>query len=306
MSRRPIGKRLKNWLIYVLVLFFVKLIRHLSRVEAIHLTRFMARIAFWLAKHERNKTIRHLTWAFGREKSTSEIRHLAQQVFLHWGTVAADAVRIPLLIKSGELNALVKTDGLDRLKKILARRRGVLSLTGHFGNWEILGAWLVRNGFPLRVVGTSAYDPRLDKMIVDTRNQAGYTNIPRGKGTREIIRSLHEGCMLGLLIDQDTKVEGEFVNFFGRPAHTATGPVVLAQKFDAPLIAVFIHLHRDLNYHIECGEEIILEKSGNEKHDLIVNLQKCSDEYERVIRRFPSQWVWMHERWKKIKNVENA
>jgi Kdo2-lipid IVA lauroyltransferase/acyltransferase len=303
MSRGSVGKRIKNWLIYLVVVFFVNLLRNLSRIEAMHVTRFLACIAFRLAGHERDKTIRHLTWAFGQEKPAAEIRRLARQVFLHWATAAVDAVRMPLLIRQGKLNTLVRADGLDRVKHMLARGRGVLALTGHFGNWEILGAWLVQNGFPLRVVGTSAYDPRLDKMIVEARNQAGYTNIPRGKGTREIIRSLHEGCMLGLLIDQDTKVEGEFVDFFGRPAHTATGPVVLAQKFNAPLIAIFIHMHRDLTYHIECGDEIILEHTGNEKRDLIVNLQKCSDEYERMIRRFPSQWVWMHERWKKKPNI---
>jgi KDO2-lipid IV(A) lauroyltransferase len=299
VSKGPIRKRIKNWFIYIVILFFVKLIRNVSRLDAMRLLRFFGFAAFRLARHEREKTIRHLTWAFAGEKSPEEIERLAQKVFLHWSTVAADAIRMPLLIRQNQLNRLVRVDGIDRLKKLLARGRGVLSLTGHFGNWEILGAWMAQNGYPLRVIGTSAYDPRLDKMIVETRNQAGYTNIARGKGTREIIRSLHEGCMIGILIDQDTKVEGEFVDFFGRPAHTASGPVILAQRLGSPLIAVFIHMHKDLTYHLECGEEIMLQHSGDEKADIIANLQKCSDEYERVIRRFPAQWVWMHERWKK-------
>jgi len=298
MSRRGLHKRIRRWLVYIFVLFFVKVLRSVDRLTAIRLTLLIGRIAFCLAKGARNRTIRHLTWAFGNEKSPEEIKSLAQKTFLNLAATTADAIRLPILIEQG-LNNFITAEGFHHLKNAHAKGKGVIALTGHFGNWELLGAWLVQNGMPVKVIGRSAYDPRLDRMIVDVRNNAGYMNIPRGNSSREIIRSLKLGCVLGLLIDQDTRVEGVFVNFFDRPAHTATGPVILSQKFGAPIVPIFIRLREDLTYHVYCSEELSLENTGDEERDLIVNTQKCSDVYERIIRRFPDQWVWMHRRWKK-------
>lgn len=298
MSKQPIGKKIKNTFIYWTVLFFVKMFRTLPRKLCIYFMRGLARVAFLLVKSEREKTIRHLTLAFGDEKSPKEILSLAKKVFLHFATIAVDAVRIPVIIKKG-INNLVTSSNMELGEKYRDSARGPIVLTGHFGNWELMGAWLAQNGYKLWVVGTSAYDARLDKLITDTRNSAGYINIARGKGTREIINVLRKGFPLGILIDQDTKVDGVYVDFFGRKAHTAVGPVVLAQKFNIPIVPFFLHLKKDYTYHVECLDEIQLVNTGNAEKDLIANTQKCSNAYEEIIRQHPEQWVWMHERWKK-------
>lgn len=244
--------------------------------------------------------MRHLTWAYGKDRSSGEIRRMAKSVFLHFSTVAVDAIRIPVIIRNN-IDRYVTAEGIEHLETAVAEGKGVILITGHFGNWELLGTWLAQKGYPLKVVGTSAYDPRLDNMIVETRNKAGYFNIARGKGTREIIRCLRNGQLIGMLIDQDTSVEGVFVQFFGRWAHTATGPAVLAQKFKCPVVPIFIRLRRDLTYRIECQSAITLSQTGEEETDILTNTQKCSDAIEQMIRRYPAQWVWMHERWKKQK-----
>lgn len=298
MSGKSLRKRIKRWFVYVFVLLFFRVLRSVNRMTAIRLTLVLGRMAFCLARGARNRTIRHLTWAFGNEKSPEEIKSLAKKTFLNLATSAADAIRLPILIEQG-LENFVTVEGFHHLEKAHAKRRGTILLSGHFGNWELLAAWVAQKGIPLKVIGRPAYDTRLDEMLVDVRNKAGYTNIPRGKGTKEIVRSLKRGYALGLLIDQDTRVKGVFANFFGRPAHTATGPISLSQKFGAPIVPIFIRLREDLTYHVYCGEELSLENTGDEERDLTVNTQKCSDVYERIIRRFPDQWVWMHRRWKK-------
>jgi Kdo2-lipid IVA lauroyltransferase/acyltransferase len=303
MSSQPIRKKIKNTLIYWVVVFFVILFRTLPRKLCIFFMRGLARFAFRVVKSEREKTIKHLTNAFGHEKSPKEIFSLAKNVFLHFATITVDAIRIPVIIKQG-INNLVTSSNMELAERYRDASKGPIVLTGHFGNWELMGAWLAQNGYPLRVIGTSAYDKRLDKLITETRDSAGYINIARGKGTREIINSLRKGLPLGILIDQDTKVEGVFVNFFGRKAHTAIGPVVLAQKFKIPIVPFFLHLKKDYTYHVECLDEIILVDTGNAAQDLITNTQKCSNAYEHIITKYPEQWVWMHERWKK-QPIEN-
>jgi len=298
MSLKSIYLKARDTLFYVVVLLFVKFLRILPRRLAIGLMRFWGRLTYLLAGRQRQKAIRHLTMAYGGEKSAVEIESLAQQVFLHFFTAAADLVRLPVILKKG-INKLVSVEGIEHLDNALKMTdTGIIMLTAHFGNWELLGAWLAQNGYPLRVVGRPLFDPRLDEILVATRNQAGYTNIARGSGTREIIRSLKEGYAVGMLIDQDTKVQGTFVNFFGRPTHTPTGPVILARKFQVPIVPIFMHLRDDLTYHIQCKPPIDLRYTDNEEQDLVTNTQKISDVYEEVIRQHPSQWVWMHKRWK--------
>lgn len=298
MAAQPLRKRVKNDLIYRAALLAVWLLRALPRQVAHGLLLRLGRLAFRLARKEREKTLRHLTWVYGREKSPQEIEALGRAVFEHFARAAADTIRMPLVLQQG-INTLITSEGQEHLQAALSRGRGAIILTAHLGNWELMGAWIAQNGFPIKVVGRSAYDPRLDRLIVEGRNQAGYTNIARGKGTREIVRALHQNQCLGLLIDQDTSVEGVFVNFFNRPAHTASGPVILARKFGAAIIPSFIHLQPDGRYHVEFQPELELTTTADEEADIVTNTQKCSDAIERMVRRYPEQWVWMHERWKK-------
>ncbi len=294
----PLKKRVKNTLIYWLVIAVVGLLRALPRKAALGIMRGLGSLAFTVAGKEREKTLRHLTWAYGHASTPQEIKRMGRTVFKNLAATAADAVRLPKILDAG-INNLVRCQGVEKLRAAHARGKGVIVLTGHFGNWELFGAWVAQNGFPTKVVGRSAYDPRLDRMIVSMRNRAGYTNIARGKGTRELLRALRDNYCVGMLVDQDTKVEGVFVRFFGRPAHTAVGPVILAAKLGAALLPAFIHREPDDTYVIEFDDEIILENSADEAQDLVTNTQKISDAYEKAIRRFPEQWVWMHERWKK-------
>jgi len=298
MNLSSLRKQIKNDLIYLAARIFVKLVRWLPRRAALAMMRRLGVWAYYLARKEREKTIRHLTWAFGLEKSVAEISELARRVFRHWGAAAADAIRTPMLT-ADELARMVNVEGEEHLRRARAAGRGVIILTGHFGNWELLASWIARNGYPLYVVGRSAYDPRLDRMIVAGRAQAGYRNIARGKGTREIVRTLKENQCLGLLIDQDTKVEGVFVDFFHRPAHTAIGPAVLAKKYGAAIVPTFIYLLTDDTYHIEFQPALRLEFSNDHDQNWTPLIQQCSDTIENMVRRYPEQWVWMHERWKK-------
>ena len=122
MSRRGLHKRIRRWLVYVFVLSFVRVLRSLNRLTAIRLTVLIGKIAFCLAKDARNRTIRHLTWAFGTEKSPEEINRLAQKAFLNLATSAADAIRLPIMIEQG-LSNLVTVEGFHHLKNARAKRK---------------------------------------------------------------------------------------------------------------------------------------------------------------------------------------
>jgi KDO2-lipid IV(A) lauroyltransferase len=259
--------------------------------------RFMARLAFPFTRAPRQKTITHLSQVYGKEKSQREIEALARAVFVHFATVFVDVIRMPIIIRSG-INKLISTKGTEHLDRVFKASKGVILTTCHFGNFELLGAWMAQNGYPMKVIGTTLYDPRLDQILLEIRKSSGNSTISRGKSTREIIRTLKKGEAVGMLIDQDTKSQGVFVNFFGKPAHTPAGPAVLARRLDVPIIPAFMYLKDDFSYHLECQPPLELVRTDDEENDIMVNTQKISDAYEAMIRRFPEQWVWMHKRWK--------
>ncbi len=291
-------KKFERWLIYIGVCALIRLLRLLPRQAAIVFMRLLGRAIFFLSKSRRERTLKHLGKAYGHEKSSEEINRMARQVYLNISTCAADAIRMPQIMGNG-LNNMITVEGRERLDRISENGQGAILLTAHFGNWEMLAAWIAKSGYKLKVVGTPNHDPRLDKIITDARNSLGYFNIARGSGTRDILRAIRDGYFLGMLIDQDTKVDGVFVKFFDQWAHTPIGPVVLARKYGLKIVPVFMRMDSNVNYHIEVQEPLQLEFTEDKEHDLVVNTQKCSDAYEKMIRQYPEQWVWMHRRWKK-------
>ena len=294
---RPLHKRIRDHFFYGLVRVLLFILRLPPRRIAIAAMRLMARLLFLVLRRERSKTIEHLTLAYGKEKSAAEIEQLARRVFLHFITAFVDLVRMDDFV-SRSFVGMVSCTGFEHLERAAEGKKGVIALTAHFGNWELLGAYVVHRGIPLKVVGTALQDPRIDALLVSTRNRAGYTNIARGKDTKEILRVLRNGEALGMLIDQDTKVAGVFVDFFGIPAHTPTGPAVLARKYDVPIVPIFMWLKEDLTYQLECFPPLNLIRTDDAAHDLEFNTRKCSEVYERIIRQHPEQWAWMHKRWK--------
>ena len=292
-------KKLKNTLIYLGILSLIGFLRFLSRENAIAFMRAMGKIAFVLAAHERKNTIKHLTMAFAKEKTAGEIEELARKVFMNLSVCITDAIRLPVMVKDGSLDDLVTAEGFQHFTNAAESGKGLIAMTGHYGNWELLGTWIVKRGYPIKVVAKKSYDPRLDKLIVDYRNQAGYANTARGSATRSVVDGLMRGETFGLLFDLDTKVKGVFVNFFGTPAHTATIPAILAAKLNVPIVPIFIRLTSDYKYVVMCREELKLVNTGNEEQDVVTNTQICSDMYEEMIKKHPEQWIWMHRRWKK-------
>lgn len=303
-----VSKQIKNTLIYWMVLYLILFVRLISRSTAFLFFKYLACLVFYLARTEREKTIRHLSIAFGDKKSGAEIRKMACQVFINLGKNGVDALRMSLINREN-LHHLVQIEGIEHLKKAHEKGKGTIFLTGHIGCWEFFTTILPMQGFPLYSIGKPIYDSRLDRLIVKNREIAGAYNIARGNSTKSIMKALKENSVLGILIDQDTSVEGVFVDFLGKKAYTPIGPVVLAYKTGATIVPGAIQMMPDNTHRVLIKEAIEMERTGDKKQDLINNTQKLSDFLEDMIRLEPTQWVWMHERWKtrpeKLNEIEN-
>lgn len=297
MAGKPWRKRAKNWLIFHSIRSLLWLVRLLPRWLALSLFEKFGMIAFWLVRDARVKTLRHLNMAFGDKCSEAQIRQIAKESFRALGRNACEAMRLPQLIRDG-LDRHVRFVGREHLDKAFARGKGVFCMTGHIGCWELLATFLAHN-YPMAAVGATLYDPRLNEILLAERQRAGYRSFPRSAGgTREIIRWFRQGGLLGILIDQDTRVDGEFVDFLGHPAHTPAGIVVLAERTGAALMPMAIYMNPDRTHTLEVRPEVMLQSTGDARADRLANVLKCSKAVEAFIREHPMQWVWLHERWK--------
>lgn len=293
MKRKPY-----RYLLYLGLRLMQGLAVCLPRRTALALGERIGAVAFHVACRERERTILHLTWAYGREKNQKEIYTLARRVFTHWGRVAVEVLRFPKLTKE-EVDCFVeKGDGLSLLHRLLREGRGVILLTAHLGNWELLGALLRFHGFQGAVVGRRVYYERFNEIILRLRKSVTLQTLYQDAPVREFLKILRQNQILGILADQDIdRLDGVFVPFFGRPAYALTAPARLALISGAPLLPVFLVREGD-RYRLLVEEPIRVEARGTRQETIQEYTQRWSRVIEEKIRAFPEQWAWMHRRWK--------
>ena len=295
---KPAKKRLKNWFLYRFITSIIFILNLLPRKSSISLGGFLGKLAYFIIADTRRRTQNNLKMAFGEEKDEGEIKKLALNVFENAGKNVADAIRLKNM-KWEEIEKITKIEGLEYFDNVYKMGKGVIALTGHIGNFELLAAYLSLKGYKLSVIGRELYDRRLDALLVKSRESVGLENIPLSASVKQIIKALRAGGVLGVLADQDSRrVRGVFVNFFERPARTPVGPALLAYKTQSPIVPMAIVREGDDKYKIMVKEPIKLASSDDEEKNIIQTTQEYTKVLESVIRKYPSQWLWMHDRWK--------
>lgn len=179
----------------------------------------------------------------------------------------------------------------------LAEGRGAVVISGHVGNWEILGQALAAAGYPLTTIATPFYDPRITQWMNNWRTQFGLKILWRERNSgKAILRVLRRNELMAFLIDQDTRTAGDYVPFFGRKAFTPTHPAALALRTGAAVIFCW-HQRRGKQHRIR-AERLRFDRSGDRERDVLTLTALLTARLEQVIREAPEQWVWMHRRWR--------
>ena len=258
----------------------------------------LGRLVYFFATRSRALAFKHLTFAYGSEKSPIELKKISRDVFRMIAMNAGDLIRAYKITKHEELNEMLVINGIEYVENAYAKGKGVMFLVSHMGAFEFTATELSFRGYKPLIIGTPVKDKKLNDLLWNQREKLGAVGVERGKDTLKVIKNLKAGGTMIILIDQDTKVKSRFVNFFGKPCATPVGAAVIAMKTGATVIPMIIHLRDDLMQEINCYPEIPMTITGNEEEDMIVNTQRMSDATEIEIRKHPSQWVWMHERWK--------
>lgn len=192
---------------------------------------------------------------------------------------------------------LLDTDARQVFDEALTEGKGAIVISGHVGNWEILGQAIAAAGYPLTTIATPFYDPRITRWMNTWRTQRGLKILWRDGNTgKAILRVLRQNQFMAFLIDQNTKTAGDYVPFFGRPAFTPTIPAALALRTGAAVIFCW-HQRRGKRHRIT-AERLCFSESGDRQADTLALTALLTARLEQVIREAPEQWVWMHRRWR--------
>ena len=153
-------------------------------------------------------------------------------------------------------------------------------------------------GYPAYAIGKKLGNEKLNALLFESRGKKGVPTLARGSSYKTILRVLSENNLIGILIDQDTEVRGMFVDFYGKPAYTPIGAAMLAMDSGAPVLPMFYLKKPDDKYEFIIEKEIQLVMTGNRRQDMEENPRRFHAVIEKYIKQYPTQWVWMHNRWK--------
>lgn len=291
-------KRLKYSVIYYFVRFLIFFSHLFPRKVWLNLTGFLGGLSYYLLTKSRKRTIAHLQLAYAGEKSEEQILALSKESYKMMGKNAGDVLRATTIETKEELDKILVTHGFEHFEKANAKGKGVIFLTCHLGAFDLQVTNYTMHGLRPLIIGTVLKDPRLNDLLWKQRNAHGAVAIERGKETIRLVKNLKSGGCLAILIDQDTKVKSRFVNFFGVPAATPVGAAIFAMKTNAAVVPTYIYLGDDNKHHMHFCEEIPLVLTGNDEADMIANTASYTKFIEDRIREHPSQWVWLHRRWR--------
>jgi len=292
-------KKVMDFVLYCMALPLVYILSVLPSRWAAWGGRLVGRIAFFIDRRHRLITLRNLEIAFP-ETSLAWRTTLARQCFENFGKTIFE---LPALLHMPEdrILQMVKFEGVEHYLEARAQKKGVLLLTAHIGNWELMALAHGLQGYKLNFVARPLDNPYMNRWITRFRMRSGNHIIPKKGGFRGVYAALKRGESVGLLMDQAvTGSDGVFVDFFGQKAGTSRAMAILACRFNSPVLPTYIYREPDdMSHRVVVGPPVPLTITSNKNQDIIENTQRFQHALEGIIRRHPEQWFWMHRRWKR-------
>ncbi len=260
-----------------------------------------ARLAglLWCALDRRRRHIAKSNIQLALGVSEREAERIARDNFLHLARVFTETTRMPQ-IHAGNYTRFVEPDGAGRLEESLRLGKGILLLTGHFGNWE----WMAHT-CPFFVSGRLNFvvrpvrPPWLNGVLTDLRTITGNGVIDKQDAAGPILKALAANEMVGILLDQNAgRQSGVYAPFFGGYVPTHRGMALMAIKSGAPVHPAFNWRTPSGRYRIEIQPALTLPDGGTLAERVFRMTALFNRCIEAQIRRFPDQWYWVHRRFR--------
>ena len=278
---------------YIIFKVFKSIINIMPERLSYYFAQGLGNLLYYLIKDRRKLAVKNIKASL--DLNESEAQELAQEVFQDLALKFVEILRLEGQSLT-DLEENVRVEGAEYLKEIAESDKGAVLFTGHFGNWELLGVYLSAQGYPITAIARDYKNDYIYQEVMNIRQSKGAEVFNRGE-IKKALKSLLAEKFLLILGDQDAHQDGEFVDFFDRPASTPLGPVKLAQRSNSYLVPIYLVREGFKQYRLIIKEpvEIAKDASYEEQYE---TLQHLTTSLENVIRDYPSQWLWVHRRWK--------
>ena len=265
----------------------------LPRSMALALGRFGGRCAYYLFPKRRRLAIANLKQVYG----DSYDKTIPKKLFAHLGMTAVEFLRFAE-INSNNLDKFLTFAGFEHLENAVKQKQGILILTAHMGNWELLAAAIGLSGFNANLVVKSVKTKWINDFLTRQRSSKNLKLFSGKNFIKDILKQLKLGGIVGVVFDQSSsRQDGILVPFFGYPAWTYKSLAILSQR--PSVVVIPMYAYRDANNHHHAVIEAPIIHAENET--LEERTAKYNAWLETAIRKYPDQWLWTHNRWKQRK-----
>lgn len=254
--------------------------------------------AFYCWPRGRRATVRNFRRVL-EGAPAAEVRQTARRSLINYCRYLADFVRFPSLSPAALVASVSGAESFTALDRALERGKGAIIVCMHFGNWDLGAGAAAARGYPVTVVAETFADPRLDAMVVSSRERVGMQVLKMERAAPSLVRCLKRNGLLALLIDRPMDGDGVAVTFFGEEVKVPRGPARLALRTGATLVpAAFARVHpRSPAVQILTDFGIEHTPAGDEEEDIRNLTQSLMTAHERFIREHPDQWYMFREMW---------
>lgn len=287
------------WLIYAAVRSAFALMQIFPVGWNLQTARLVARIWKRLLPRHHDRATQHIRLALGTSLSDQQIAAMADRCLECVTMFAVEAVCLPRVINRLTFTRYISLVNFDDVLRLLISGKGFILVTGHYGSFELPGHLLAALGFDVHAVMRPLDNEYLNRFIVQSRRTHGLKLIDKKGATATAETIICDGGLLAFIGDQDAGRKGIFVDFFGQPASTYKSIGLLAMTTVCPIVVGYARRHND-NAHYEVGvERIIKPEEWSNQHDPLRWItQTYTTAIESIVRADPSQYLWIHRRWK--------
>jgi KDO2-lipid IV(A) lauroyltransferase len=242
---------------------------------------------------------RQLGRSLGLDPESEAVRADVRRCFRHFARVPVELVTVPRVLRSRRPEEVLHFVHRERLDEVLARGRGAIGLTGHFGNWELLGALAPLVGLPVAAVARPLENELADAELQRLRGRFGQRVVVKDVAALPLARELKRGGLVAMVMDQHAGSRGVRIPFFGEDASTFTLAASLARRFDTVLLPIFARVVGPHRVEAVVDPPIAPDPALSLEEDCYRMTRAFHRRLEAAIRACPSQYLWFHRRWKR-------
>ncbi|MFO0881626.1 MAG: hypothetical protein U0840_30380 [Gemmataceae bacterium] len=290
-----------DYLVYLVVRVIICLVQMLTWYRALQLAEFLGWLLHRVDRRHRQVAAENIRHAFP-DMNDEAIARLVHDTYQHWAHVVIEMIRMPRTLRPNTYERYYYYPEPDQERRALWLSRNALPsmlVSGHFGNFEALSYILGLHETTGSIIARRLDNPYLDAFLQRFRQSTGQQILDKNLDYERILDELRQGGRLGMVGDQDAGPRGVFVDFLGRPASTFKSIALLCIEFQAPMLVMgAARVGKPMRFALYLEDVIYPHEYAHRPDAVAAITQRYTNALERMVRRHPEQYFWLHRRWK--------